>query len=881
MTEQYTDKVAKKQQLTEWTEDTRPTNPIVGLYGFNTTFSTLEFFTKNKKWLLVTGFWTTSTRPKTAEIEVGSRGYNSTIQNFETWNGSIWTKEGKSAYEVALANGFVGTEQNWLDSLKGKDGKYSYPDLENLPKFSGVQIVGDKKVEEYGIQPLNNNTYIFDGYTLLMSELITDHGNMSIIDLNGRAICLDQNININKNITFKNGLILGCIEDALLSKAFTLTEGADLIFDNCSFDVKKIDNSTASALFVLTDATLTFARCEFNFSCVESKNIFSLTNSEIKFRYCIFQAEAEAYEAKTPNLSITVISVTDDNSRVEILRTNAVVKNDIATDSSLINNKFIAVASNKNPEIDLRYTIVFMWGINNTKNIIDTNLDNEKIRFVYCLLEGNLQVNNTTAKEYAAAHDYLAGEEFIYISGETINKYYVKNNYTSVDIATDIASGNIEDRGHPTIWQSTMSVPSSTSDNKFFAIEETNVKAFENIMYFSPAGSGMQDGSSWENAKAFTQSNYNDMADNTAAFLLYGTYTFSETLTLAYERVKPIFGGFTGRGFEKEQCRVKTTDNIRGAGGTTTFNSFATIFTGANVGINSTYINNVVIYKFAIKDCAPGGTIVNCVITNAPKSRADHTVLYNNCYFLNCFDSLDYGGAIEVNGNGIIANSVFENCECSANAGGGAAITSGGKAYNCRAINCVYTGSGCNVYGGGGFAAVNGGEIYNCIAEYCSSIKIAGGIYKSGTFGDVVNNCSAIGCTAVEAGGGFNGDTVNCKAISCYAPIDPDVTAGTALTTSIGCFDKRPQISDSSSTTPAIDVIKNTDYYFATALDSLTINSINTSQYKSTIYFATSASFTTFSYPGGQKFIGSNSVVASKSYKIEVENGIMQIFEVA
>jgi hypothetical protein len=266
---------------------------------------------------------------------------------------------------------------------------------------------------------------------------------MPIIDLNGRAICLDQNININKSITIKNGLILGCIEDALLSKAFTLTEGADLIFDNCSFDIKKIDNSTASALFVLTDATLTFARCEFNFSCVESKNIFSLTNSEIKFRYCIFQAVAEAYEAKTPNLSITVISVTDDNSRVEILCTNAVVKNDIAADSSLINNKFIAVASNNNPEIDLRYAIFFMWGKNNTKNIIDTNLDNEKIRFVYCLLEGNLQVNNTTAKEYVTAHDYLAGEEFIYISGETINKYYVKNNYTSVDIATDIASGNI------------------------------------------------------------------------------------------------------------------------------------------------------------------------------------------------------------------------------------------------------------------------------------------------------------------------------------------------------------------------------------------------------------------------------------------------------
>lgn len=879
MTLEYIDKVNRKQQLTEWTEDTRPTNPIVGLYGFNTTFSTLEFFTKNKKWLLITGFWTTSTRPKTAEIEVGSRGYNSTIQNFESWNGSIWLKEGKSAYELAVDNGFVGTLQNWLDSLKGKDGKYSYPDLENLPKFSGVQIVGDKKVEDYNIQPLNNNTYIFDGYTSLMSELIEDHGNMGIIDLNGRAICLDQNVTINKSITIVNGLILGCTENALLSKAFTLVAGADMIFHNCSFDLKKIDNSTTSALFVLTDAELTFERCEFNIYCIETKNIFNLTNSELKLRNSIFSLTAEAYTEKTPNLSLTAITVNDDDSKVEITSTHIVVKNDIATDESFVNNKLIKVV-NANPEIDMRYSIVFMWGKALTKNIIETTIDNEKIRLDYCLLEGNLQVNNTTSHPYQTEHTYTSGEEFIYISGETIIKYYVKNTYTSVDIITDIASGNLEDRGHPVIWQNKMSAVSFASDNEFFAIEEQSSNAFEDIMYFSPAGSGTQDGSSWKNAKAFTQSNYNDMPSNTAAFLLGGTYTFEATLNLGYEVVKPIFGGFTGRGFEREQCRINTTDNIRGSGGTTTFNSFATIFTGANVGINSTYIDNVVIYKFAVKDCAPNGTIVNCVITNAPKSKAEHTVVFNSCYFLNCFDSLDYGGAIEVNGTGVISNCIFENCECSANAGGGAAITSGGKAYNCRAINCSYTGTGYNVYGGGGFAAVNGGEIYNCIAENCSSIKLSGGFYKSGGE-DTVNNCSAIGCTAVEAGGGFNGDTVNCKAISCYAPIDPDVTAGTALTTSIGCFDKRPQITDSSSTTPAIDVIKNTDYYFATALDSLTINSINISQYKSTIYFTTSASFTTFSYPGGQKFIGSNSVVASKSYKIEVENGIMQIFEVA
>jgi len=33
--------------------------------------------------------------------------------------------EGKSAYDIAVENGFVGTEVEWLESLKGKDGEYA------------------------------------------------------------------------------------------------------------------------------------------------------------------------------------------------------------------------------------------------------------------------------------------------------------------------------------------------------------------------------------------------------------------------------------------------------------------------------------------------------------------------------------------------------------------------------------------------------------------------------------------------------------------------------------------------------------------------------------------------------------------------------------
>lgn len=79
-------------------------------------------------------------------------------------------KDGLSAYEIALKNGFVGTESEWLDSLKGEDGDSpevsefattEYVDerlseilviLENLPTASTVTLFsyGEDVPEKYG-----------------------------------------------------------------------------------------------------------------------------------------------------------------------------------------------------------------------------------------------------------------------------------------------------------------------------------------------------------------------------------------------------------------------------------------------------------------------------------------------------------------------------------------------------------------------------------------------------------------------------------------------------------------------------------------------------------------------------------------------------------
>ena len=40
---------------------------------------------------------------------------------------------GKSAYEIAVLNGFKGTEQEWLESLKGGAGSSDWNDITNKP----------------------------------------------------------------------------------------------------------------------------------------------------------------------------------------------------------------------------------------------------------------------------------------------------------------------------------------------------------------------------------------------------------------------------------------------------------------------------------------------------------------------------------------------------------------------------------------------------------------------------------------------------------------------------------------------------------------------------------------------------------------------------
>ena len=52
--------------------------------------------------------------------------------------------DGKSAYEIAVEHGYVGTEEEWLESLKGKDGVT--PDMSEYPKTSEVTTLIEREI---------------------------------------------------------------------------------------------------------------------------------------------------------------------------------------------------------------------------------------------------------------------------------------------------------------------------------------------------------------------------------------------------------------------------------------------------------------------------------------------------------------------------------------------------------------------------------------------------------------------------------------------------------------------------------------------------------------------------------------------------------------
>lgn len=87
-------------------------------------------------------------------------------------------EDGKSAYEIAVENGFQGTEEQWLASLKTPD---DYNQLKSLPKINGVEVKGELTSQNLKIE--NFNPYLISSVglmSLIMSGV--GDGDYSVVD---------------------------------------------------------------------------------------------------------------------------------------------------------------------------------------------------------------------------------------------------------------------------------------------------------------------------------------------------------------------------------------------------------------------------------------------------------------------------------------------------------------------------------------------------------------------------------------------------------------------------------------------------------------------------------------------------------------------------
>ena len=114
----------------------------------------------------------------------------------------LYAKDGYSAYEIALQNGFVGTETEWLASLKGADGTMTFEDLTEEQKASLKGEKGDKGDTGIGV----SGVYLGSGD-------MPDGYNVQI-DPNGDVLTLDcyfgdLNAALDEIIALQNSLMGG------------------------------------------------------------------------------------------------------------------------------------------------------------------------------------------------------------------------------------------------------------------------------------------------------------------------------------------------------------------------------------------------------------------------------------------------------------------------------------------------------------------------------------------------------------------------------------------------------------------------------------------------------------------------------------------------
>ena len=126
--------------------------------------------------------------------------------------------DGKSAYEIAVEHGYVGTEEEWLASLHGKDG--ITPDMSEYPKTTEVQTIVETVIQPVAEEAhSHSNKETLDRLTTgLMQELeglqqFEDSTTYEIQTLNEAVENLRPSTHTHNNLDVLNALTAALLAD--------------------------------------------------------------------------------------------------------------------------------------------------------------------------------------------------------------------------------------------------------------------------------------------------------------------------------------------------------------------------------------------------------------------------------------------------------------------------------------------------------------------------------------------------------------------------------------------------------------------------------------------------------------------------------------------
>ena len=173
----------------------------------------------------------------------------------EDWLNSL---KGKSAYELALDNGFVGTEKDWLDSLKGidgtngKDGK----DAENVNTYEAWQAACNDPDNPY------QGTYIeflkeivgeqnYDSTATVINKCVQSVLNLFVSNLGGSAVLYKYNSDGTSYLVTNNHMTVGKLGIyTLLSYDQTTTFNATFVGGALDYDIAVLKVGAAGTSYL-------------------------------------------------------------------------------------------------------------------------------------------------------------------------------------------------------------------------------------------------------------------------------------------------------------------------------------------------------------------------------------------------------------------------------------------------------------------------------------------------------------------------------------------------------------------------------------------------------------------------------------------------------